>query len=290
MKRLIAIAILALMSSLALALPAPKDIEAAVNAGQLTRAEEMLKEVIREKPASAKAHYELGQVLARAGRNFEAREALEKAKSLDPTLKFARDPAHFNEILNRIPGGNAGAGSGADRVLASPRAEVAVQSAPALHVPVAPSFPWGYMLIGGGALLAAWMFMRRRPAPAAGGMAMAGAGGAAMSGVGGAAAPTAAGYAPGYGAGYPGAQPTRGAGIGGAVLGGVAGMAAGYGLAKMMEHGTDGSSHASNVAGGGSSFTPIEPASQPDYGSFDAGAGDDWDAADAGSGSDDDSW
>jgi hypothetical protein len=288
MKRLIAMAVLALMSSMALALPAPKDIEAAVNAGQLTRAEEMLKEVIREKPASAKAHYELGQVLARAGRNFEAREALQKAQSLDPTLKFARDPAHFNEILNRIPGGNASLPGGTGAVLSSPRADVAVQAAP-VREPASPSIPWGYVLVGGGALLAVWMFMRRRAAPAASGMAMAGAGGAAMSGVGGAAAPAAAGYAPGYGAGNPGVQPARGAGIGGAVLGGVAGMAAGYGLAKMMEHGEDRSSHGSNLAGG-NGYTPIEPASQPDYGSFDAGAGDDWDAADAGSGSDDDSW
>ncbi|CAN0507205.1 unnamed protein product [Phaeothamnion confervicola] len=109
-----------------------------------------------------------------------------------------------------------------------------------------------------------------------------------MAGAGGAMAP-AAGYGGGYGAGYPAAQPAPGAGIGGAVLGGVAGMAAGYGLAKMMEHGTDGSSHGSNLAGG-SGYTPVEPATQPDYGSFDSGAGDDWDAADAGSGSDDDSW
>ena len=289
MKRLIAIVLLTLMSSLALALPAPKDIESAVNSGQLTRAEEMLKEVIREKPNSAKAHYELGQVLARAGRNFEAREALQKAQSLDPTLKFARDPAHFNEILNRIPGGNASLPGSTGAVLSSPRSDVAVQAAP-VREPASPSIPWGYVLVGGGALVAVWMILRRRAAPTAGGMAMSGAGATAMSGAGGAAVPAATGYAPGYGAGYPGAQPARGAGIGGAVLGGVAGMAAGYGLAKMMEHGTDGSSHAGNVAGGGSGFTPIEPASQPDYGSFDSGAGDDWDAADAGSGSDDDSW
>ncbi len=288
MKRLIAIVLLGLMSTLALALPSPKDIEAAVSAGQLTRAEEMLKEVIRDKPNSAKAHYELGQVLARAGRNFEAREALEKAKSLDPSLKFARDPAHFNEILNRIPGGTTSVASGAGAVLSSPRADVAAQAAP-VREPASPSIPWGYMLVGGGALVAVWMIMRRRAAPTASGMAMAGAGSPVMAGAGGAATPAAAGYAPGYGAGYPGAQPARGAGIGGAVLGGVAGMAAGYGLAKMMEHGEDRSSHAGNLAGG-NGFTPIEPASQPDYGSFDAGAGDDWDNVDAGSGSDDDSW
>ena len=287
MKRLIAIAVLTLMSSLASALPAPKDIEAAVAAGQLSRAEEMLKEVIREKPSSAKAHYELGQVLARAGRNFEAREALEKAQSLDPTLKFARDPQHFNDLLKRIPGGTASLTGGSGAVLSSPRSDVAPRAAP-MREPVAPSIPWGYMLVGGGALAAVWMIMRRRAAPAAGGMAMAGAGGAAMPGVGGGAPPAAAGYAPGYGAGYPGAQPARGAGIGGAVLGGVAGMAAGYGLAKMLEHG-DERPQGGNPANE-SGFAPIAPVSQPDYGSFDSGAGDDWDNTDAGAGLDDDSW
>ena len=279
MKRLIAIVLLTLMSSLALALPAPKDIEAAVNAGQLARAEEMLKEVIREKPNSAKAHYELGQVLARAGRNFEAREALEKAKSLDPSLKFARDPAHFNEILNRIPGGSAGMSSGVGPVLATPRADVAAQPASPVHSPAAPAFPGSYVLIGGGVLLAAWVFLRRRAASGTGGPMLAGAGGTL--------APAAAGYGAGYGASYAPAQPAPGVGIGGAVLGGVAGLAAGYGLAKMMEDGEERAS-SGNALSGGSGSTPIEPMTQPDYGSFDAGSGSDWDAADTGS--DDDSW
>jgi TolA-binding protein len=55
-------------SSLVLALPTPKDIEASVQAGQFERAETQLREVIKARPTSAKAHYELGQVLARQGR------------------------------------------------------------------------------------------------------------------------------------------------------------------------------------------------------------------------------
>ena len=53
------------------ALPSPKDIEAALNAGQTAQAESMLREVLKEKPQSAKAHYELGQVLSRQGRSEE---------------------------------------------------------------------------------------------------------------------------------------------------------------------------------------------------------------------------
>ena len=39
---------LALSSALSLALPSPKDIDAAVNAGRLSQAESMLREVIQE--------------------------------------------------------------------------------------------------------------------------------------------------------------------------------------------------------------------------------------------------
>ena len=45
--------VLIFFASLALALPSPKDIESAVNAGNLSQAESMLREVIQEKPQSA---------------------------------------------------------------------------------------------------------------------------------------------------------------------------------------------------------------------------------------------
>ena len=64
------------LSTWALALPSPKDIEASVQAGQFDRAESQLREVLREKPSSARAQYELGQVLAREGRYLEAEQAL----------------------------------------------------------------------------------------------------------------------------------------------------------------------------------------------------------------------
>ena len=72
MKRIAATLVLVAVSSMAFALPSPKDIESAVNAGQLRQAETMLNEVVREKPNSARAHYELGEVLARLGRNPES--------------------------------------------------------------------------------------------------------------------------------------------------------------------------------------------------------------------------
>ena len=62
------------LSSLVLALPTPKDIAASVQSGQLDRAETQLREVLKAKPDSAKAHYELGEVLARIGPGTAAGE------------------------------------------------------------------------------------------------------------------------------------------------------------------------------------------------------------------------
>lgn len=275
MKRALASLILVVLSSVALALPAPKDIEAAVKAGQLSQAETMLHEVIKERPGSAKAHYELGQVLAREGRNQEARKELLEAQRLDPSLKFATDPQRFRDLLNRIP-----AASGAALTQPHPAATHAAPMAPAET-----SFPWAYVLAGGGVLIVVWLLLSR--AGRAASAARLPMGGAAA---GSAAAPGGYGYGPGYGApGYGGVpQQAPGSGIGGAVLGGIAGMAAGYGLAKVLEHG-DESRPAHGNAAADDGFIPIDSGpSSADYGDFDAGTGDGWDAG--GSSSGDDNW
>ena len=93
---------LVLSATLALALPTPKDIEAAVAAGHYTQAESMLREVLQDKPQSAKAHYELGQVLAHERRYKEAQTELQKAKDIDPSLKFATSPEKFNTVLAKV--------------------------------------------------------------------------------------------------------------------------------------------------------------------------------------------
>lgn len=284
MKRIAATLVLVVMSAMAFALPSPKDIESAVNAGQLSQAETMLNEVVREKPNSARAHYELGEVLARLGRNPEARQALLEAQRLDPALKFARDPRHFQELLSKIPA--------ASPTLSTPPTGRLNQMAP-VQSPAAPAFPWTYILVAGGGLLAAWLFFRRRVAssPAQGApMGLAPGGGGVAGGAGTGAGP-GTGYGPGPGTGYGpgyGAPPrSAGMGMGGAVLGGVAGLAAGYGLAKVLGHESNAASN--HASGNDSGLIPIESGTPPEYGAFDAGAGadDSWD--DAGSSSSDDS-
>lgn len=272
MRKTIGILILALVSSVALALPAPKDIEAAVQAGHLTQAETMLHEVIEAKPGSAKAHYELGQVLARQGRNDAARRELLEAERLDPSLAFATDPLQFRNLVNRV----STVGSPA---VTRPAAAARV-AAPA-QPPAAASFPFGYLLVGGGLIVViAFLIARamaapaRAPAPAGGTLS---AGGFGNSG----------GYGPGYG---PGSVPANsGSGIGGAVLGGVAGLAAGYGLAKMLD-GRESGGHSTALNDSG--YVPIDDPAPADFGAFDAGSGSDWDdssaSADVSSG--DDNW
>lgn len=270
MKRILAGIALVLAATMALALPAPTDIAAAVNSGHLAQAEAMLQEVIKEKPGSAKAHYELGQVLARQGRNSEAKQELLEAQRLAPSLKFTGDPQHFKDLLGKVSAAPA-----------APLARVAAATAqPAVNAAPAPAFPWIYLILGGGAILALWMFMRRSAAAPA--MMPAGASSAGGATAGGA---TAGG---GFGAGAGAYSPpqTAGSGMGGAVLGGIAGLAAGYGLAKVLESGAD--SHRGQSSADGSGFIPIDDNASAGNDVFDAGAGDSWDSGE--SSSSDDNW
>jgi hypothetical protein len=291
-----------LAASLALALPTPKDIEAAVTAGQYTQAETMLREVLQDKPQSAKAHYELGQVLAHEHRYKEAQIELQKAKDIDPSLKFATSPEKFNAVLAKV-----------NDLAAAPTSSVVMEPsvAPGAHaatkaVPEAAangagsSLSYVWLAIAGLVVLGLWL--RRSAAstasnintaayaPAATPMGTA----PAQRGFGAQFTPNAApaGYAPqGYSPqGY--AQPNSGGStMTGAVVGGLAGVAAGYALSKALEgdhHAAPAASAGASTSAGNGGYVPFDMPAQPDLGSFDAGSGSDWDSADSGGG--DDSW
>jgi len=291
---------LALSSALAFALPSPKDIDAAVNAGRFTQAESMLREVIQEKPQSAKAHYELGQVLARQEHFADAQIALKKAKELDPALKFAASPEKFNETFNNVSRLAQGPSTQALSSELSPASKPAAAKATAAAVPspTEPSIPLSYVLLGVAGLVILALVLRRSKANAAtAATGFSSASGAVMQG-GTATAPRGFGAqftpnAPANGPGYaPGSQPMgggMGSGIGGAVIGGLAGVAAGYALSKALEgdHHSNNSSNA-NPAGNNNSYVPIDSPAQPDLGSFDAGSDGGWD--DGSSSGGDDSW
>jgi hypothetical protein len=279
--RWLSIGLLAAACSLALALPSPKDISAAVDAGDLARAETLWHEVLKEKPNSAKAHYELGEVLARAKRYDEALVQLNQARAIDPALKFASSPDKFSQTVDKVSAAAAAAKPAApsQNLNPAPAAPARSNLAPAAS---AASFPTGYVVGGIILLVLLFVLIRRsqapRPLPAPMG-----------------AYPSAPGYAPGgamapapYG-GY-GAQPQAGSGIGGAVLGGVAGLAAGYALSKAMEGGNANAGQAQHAAAANEGYVPFDTPPAPDMGSFDAGSGSGWDAADSGGGDSGGDW
>lgn len=297
--------------ALALALPAPKDIEAAVNAGRLTQAETMLREVLQDKPGSARAHYELGQVLARQAKYDEALAEVQRAKSIDSSLKFAASPEKFQQTLDRI----GAAASTAKLPSATAAANLAATAAPApapppAPVPASPALNLNYVLLGIGVLLLVAFLVRRNkaqaasanmgyapsaPSPAAPVLAGSSGFGAqftpnAPAYPGGPAAGYAPGSAPGYRPGYgaPMQGGGMGSGMGGAVLGGVAGMAAGYALSKALEgdHQTNANQGASAAPDNGGGYQPFDAPAQPELGSFDVGSGDSWDAQGDGGGED----
>lgn len=282
--------------ALALALPAPKDIEAAVKTGQFAQAETLLREVLQEKPNSARAHYELGQVLAHEAKYAEALAELQRAQSIDSGLKFAASPEKFQQTLDKISAAAFAAKATPGTLTTPATSTVAPATAPA---PASPALNLNYVLLGIGALVLVAFLIRRSQAQAAPyPQPMTNAAGPV--GFGAQYAPSGPGYAPantpayaparapGYGPGY-GAPAQSGSGIGGAVLGGVAGLAAGYALTKAFEgdhHNASSSAATAGPAAGNSGYVPFETPAQPDLGSFDAGAGDGWDASE-GSGSDD---
>ena len=275
------------LSTLVLALPSPKDIEASVQAGQFDRAETQLREVLKARPDSAKAHYELGQVLARQGRFIEAEQALTEARKLEPSLKFASSAQQFNELLAKVTTKTAAPATAAPAQVRTSPPPAAVVPAPARPES---KTPWGLILLGvaGVALVVAWV--RRSAAAKSAPMAAYPAAPAAEPrGFGQAYSPNAA-YPPANAPGYP-AAPMGGAGTGstvrGAVVGGLAGLAAGYALSKAMDgtqqHGASGASGLQNEG-----YRPLDNApAQPDLGAFDAGTGDSWDNTPDSGGSDD---
>jgi len=275
--------------ALAMALPTPKDIEAAVNAGRLSQAETMLREVLQDKPNSARAHYELGEVLGRQAKYEDALAELQRAKSIDSTLKFASTPEKFQQTLDKV----LAAATAAKQPAATAPAQQAVAVAPA-PAPAASGLNLNYVFLGIGVLVLVAFLIRRNaqanqnamvyPAPASG-----------PAGFGAQYAPNGQGHSPGYGPGYaPGygapMQGGMGSGVGGAVLGGVAGLAAGYAISKALEGDHHNGSNRDGAAPSGNSggYVPFDSPAAPDLGSFDSGAGNGWDAPDAGGG--DDNW
>ena len=69
--------------------PSLSEVYEAARTGHLERAQQMMNEVLRDHPRSAKAHYVKAELYARAGNLAMGRQELNTARSLEPGLPFA---------------------------------------------------------------------------------------------------------------------------------------------------------------------------------------------------------
>jgi hypothetical protein len=205
------------------ATPTVDQVYEAARTGHLDRAQQLMDEVLRDKPNSAKAHYVEAEISARAGNFARARAELARAEQLDPSNSFAK-PESLASLQRELARGNASASRGYP---------------PGTYVrPVEhrSSFPWGIVLLVIAGVVIAWALLSRRNANRYGGYPQ--TGGIPPGGVpgGGYGAP------PGYGpAGY--GPPMGGGGMGSGIVGGLAtGLAVGAGVAageELVRHWVD---------------------------------------------------
>jgi uncharacterized protein len=276
MRRLLAVTIAATTLTLAVSFGAPvraaetadpteHQIYEAAQSGHLDQAQQMMDQVLRDHPKSAKAHYDQAELYAKEGKTALARAELNQAEEIEPGLPREKPQAvqALKAQLGMVP-----------RTTQSPRV-IGMTSAPA-----ATHFPWGVALIFVAAIGLLWMLFRRRSSYAqypAGNPAMGGAPG---------------GYSGPAGYGGPGGP--VGGGMGSGIAGGLAsGLAVGAGVVageELAHHFLDGGHRDGTVAPaengdwqqpsnsdmGGSDFGANDSGSWDDGSSGGGGGGDDW--------------
>ncbi|QTD91098.1 tetratricopeptide repeat protein [Burkholderia anthina] len=92
---------LMLLSSAAFAVPSLQQVEQSIAQRDWQNADTQLSQVIDAHPNNAHARYLYAQVLDREGRASDALTQLQRAKSLDPQLRFT-DASHFAQTESRI--------------------------------------------------------------------------------------------------------------------------------------------------------------------------------------------
>ncbi len=119
--------------------PTLQQVYTAANSGHLEQAQQMMNQVLRDHPNSAKAHYVAAEIYARQGNFSLAREELNGAERLEPGLPFAK-PQAVQALKSELTS-------------SQPRAGAAVGGS---------SFPWGMALMIFAGLAIFWMVMRRQ--------------------------------------------------------------------------------------------------------------------------------
>ncbi len=241
--------------------PSPAQVYQAARSGNLAQAQQMMAQVLRDRPQSGQAHYVAAELDARAGNYGLARQELRTAQSLEPGLPFA-NPRAVRELQMQLQRAAPGA----------PFAQRPVRARHSSHLGL-------FLLLIGGAVVL-WLVLRRRTAVVGYPQSPGQYPGAPPGG------PSPGGYGPG---GYPGGYMPGGSGIMGGVASGLAlgaGVAAGEELVGHMLGG--------GVSPGGGGFVPSAdagsmPDSNADMGGNDFGLNDpgSWDGGGGGGGGDD---
>jgi uncharacterized protein len=234
--------------------PTVHQIYEAASSGQLEQAQQMMDQVLRDHPGSAKAHYVQSELYAREGKLSLARTELARAEQLAPGLPN-ENPRSVAELKSQL-----------GLIRPERPSAMAWQS-----VPRFPWMPLALLVLVVGVL---WMLFRRRttyPVPGT---------------------PMPASPNP-YGAGYgPGSPPVGAGGVGSTIAGGLAGgLAAGAGIVageeiarRLLDGDRRGAtplqdataSDVSNSDMGGDDFGVNDPGSWDDGSSGGGGGGDDW--------------
>jgi len=247
--------------------PTVHQIYEAAEAGHFDQAQQMMDQVLKDHPKSAKAHYVQAELYAKEGKTALARAELAEAEGIDPGLTH-ENPRSVLALKSQL-GVSA-------RPTQSPRAN-GLSSAPA-----SPHFPWGTALIFVIVIGVVWMLFRRRSTysqyPAAG--------------------PGGPGYGPGYGGpgGYGPGGPMGGGGIGSGIAGGLAsGLAVGAGVVageELAHHFLDGGNRESGGVIPPANAGEWQQSSNSDMGGSDFGVNDGggWDDSSGGGGGGGDDW
>lgn len=129
--------------------PTREQIYEAARSGHLAEAQQMIDQVLRDHPQSAKAHFIASELDARIGDLGAARQQLATAKQLDPTLGFANAQAlgalerQLTGMRAPVPGGGFG----------SPAFAPAARR---------PAVPWGWIIILAIGAFVIWNMLRSR--------------------------------------------------------------------------------------------------------------------------------
>ena len=114
--------------------PTLHQVYQATQAGRLDEAQQMMNQVLKDHPDSAKAHYVEAEILVRQGRRSDAASELQTAQRLSPGLSFASPEA-----------------------VSTLRAAIDGQGGP---VQKRQGFPWGMLFLGIGAIFVIYFLFR----------------------------------------------------------------------------------------------------------------------------------